>query len=285
MLRIKTRSSILQDRANLFKPKGVMIFTKYHFAEKIDPVPVPENIKKQGLKATAEAGFKIPKIKQEEVFVGRRMYGETNIFAEPKNINYEMRRAREEKNRFKFIKWLIVMSFAPIGYVLLNAEYTFRKTRVKELSSERRQRLDKEYGVDRDKMTEDFEKLDKIYRVSEKKEIEKFNRIGKTTQEFYDQQKMIEDLETQKKADGVDLTSVVSSSEQMKQRLMKMQNKDVSVKEIEGDGYSSVEISTRDTEIVDPRVGGTKIVFDTRLADVTSSSESSQFTAFMKVKQ
>lgn len=183
---------------------------------------MPENIKKQGLKPTAEAGFKIPKLKKEEVLIGRRMYGETNIFAEPKNFNYEMRRAREETNRFKFIKWLIVMSFAPIGYVLLNAEYTFRKTRVKELSSERRKRLDKEYGVDRDKMTDDYEKLDKIYRVSEKKEIEKFNRIGKTTQEFYDQQKMIEDMESQKKADGIDMTSVVSSSEQMKQRLMKM---------------------------------------------------------------
>ena len=85
---------------------------------------------------------------------------------------------------------------------------------------------------------------------------------------------MIEDLEHQKKADGIDTTSAVSSSEQMKQRLMKMQNKDVSVKEIEGEGYSAVEISTRDTEIVDPRVGGTKIVFDSRLADVTKSSES-----------
>ena len=44
-------------------------------------------------------------------------------------------------------------------------------------------------------MTENFEKLDEIYRVSEKKEIEKFRRVGKTTQEFYDQKQMIEDLE------------------------------------------------------------------------------------------
>ena len=42
-------------------------------------------------------------------------------------------------------------------------------------------RLDEEHGIDREKMTQDFEQLDKLYRVSEKKEIEKFNRIGKTT--------------------------------------------------------------------------------------------------------
>lgn len=65
---------------------------------------------------------------------------------------------------------------------------------------------------------------------------------------------------------------------------MQGQNRDVSVKEIEGEGYSAVEISTRDTEVVDPRVGGTKIVFDSRLADVTKSSESTQLSAFMKVK-
>ena len=93
------------------------------------------------------------------------MYGDTDIFSSPKNYNYELRRSNEEKYRFKFIKWMIVFSFVPIGYLLLNAEYTFRKLKVKEQSSQRRERLDKEFGVDRDKMTEDFEKLDEIYRV------------------------------------------------------------------------------------------------------------------------
>ena len=82
---------------------------------------------------------------------------------------------------------MIVASFIPIGYVLLNAEYTLRKTKVKERSSARRERLDEEFGVDREQMTQNFEKLDEIYRISEKKEIEKFNRIGKTTEEYFSQ--------------------------------------------------------------------------------------------------
>jgi len=115
------------------------------------------------------------------------VYGDTNIFAKPKNFNFELRRSNEETNRFRFKKWVIIMSFAPVGWFLLNAENAFKKAAVKEISSKRRVRLDKEFGVDRDKMTEDFVKLDELYRVSEKKEIEKFNRIGKSTKEFYEQ--------------------------------------------------------------------------------------------------
>ena len=81
---------------------------------------------------------------------------------------------------------MIFLSAVPIGYLLLNAENAFKKTAVKELSSRRRERLDQEFGVDRDQMTKDFEKLDTMFRYSEKKEIEKYNRLGKTTKEFYD---------------------------------------------------------------------------------------------------
>ena len=52
---------------------------------------------------------------------------------------------------------------------------------MKEISSKRRERLDKEHGVDRSEMKGSFKKLDDFYRVSEKEEIEKFNRIGKST--------------------------------------------------------------------------------------------------------
>jgi hypothetical protein len=45
--------------------------------------------------------------------------------------------------------------------------------------ADRRNSLDKTYGVDRKVFKESFEELDKIYRVSEKEEIEKYRRIGK----------------------------------------------------------------------------------------------------------
>lgn len=70
---------------------------------------------------------------------------------------------------------MVFLSFLPFGYLLMNAESSFKKAKVKELSSQRRERLDKEYNVNRENMTEDFEKLDKFYRYTEKKEIQKFN--------------------------------------------------------------------------------------------------------------
>jgi hypothetical protein len=103
----------------------------------------------------------------------------------------------------------------PIGMLLFNAENTFKKAQVKQISSKRRERLDSEHGVDRDKMTENFEKLDELYRVSEKKEIEKFNRIGKTTREYYERKQMEDELEKQKKEDK-NASSELSSAELMK---------------------------------------------------------------------
>jgi len=35
---------------------------------------------------------------------------------------------------------------------------------------------------------------------------------------------------------------------------------------------------------MDPRVGGTRIIFDTRLTDVTQSNKSDELTAYLKVK-
>lgn len=113
-----------------------------------------------------------------------------------------MRREREEKNRYRAVKLIILFSAIPIGKFLLNAEDNFKKSQVKQLSSQRRERLDAEHGIDREKMTEDFEQLDKFYRVSEKKEIEKFNRIGRTTREFYEQKAMEKELDQQKSSEG-----------------------------------------------------------------------------------
>ena len=46
----------------------------------------------------------------------------------------------------------------------------------------------------------------------------------------------------------------------------------MSVKEVVGDGYSQVEVSHK-ADSLDPRVGGTKIIFDSRLDDVHNATE------------
>lgn len=68
----------------------------------------------------------------------------------------------------------------------------------------------------------------------------------------------------------------------MKERLLRG-DMDTQVAEVKGDGFSQTTISQK-ADSPDPRVGGTKIIFDTRLANITQSSETSQIDAFMKVK-
>ena len=85
-------------------------------------------------------------------------------------------------------------------------------------------------------------------------------------------------MQEQDKLDGI------SSAEQMRERLLKREsNKGIEVREIAGDGYSQIEFS-QNPDTPDPRIGGSKIIFDSRLADVTKNAETSDLDAFYKVK-
>lgn len=97
--------------------------------------------------------------------------------------------------RHKAIGLAVFLSFIPIFMLATNAQDAFKKTKVKEVSKNRRERLDEEYGINREEMREDFDKLDKMYRVSEKVEIEKYNRLGKTAKEFYSMKEMKKELD------------------------------------------------------------------------------------------
>ena len=100
------------------------------------------------------------------------------------------------------VKLLVLLSFVPCAYLVLNAESTFKKAGVKQLSSKRRERLDQEFGVNRDEMTDDYVKLDEAYRITEKSEIEKYKRLGKSSKQFYEDKEMRKEMEDQDKSDG-----------------------------------------------------------------------------------
>ena len=42
--------------------------------------------------ATPASGFRLPKEREGRTVVGRRVYGDTDIFTKPKNFNFELRR-------------------------------------------------------------------------------------------------------------------------------------------------------------------------------------------------
>ena len=57
---------------------------------------------------------------------------------------------------------------------------------MKQLAAKRRERLDKEHGINRDEWKQSMTELDKMYRVTEKEEIEKYRQLGKTAEEYYE---------------------------------------------------------------------------------------------------
>jgi hypothetical protein len=76
--------------------------------------------------------------------------------------------------------FLVLLSFIPFGLFVKNAESNFRKANVKGISGKRRERLDKEHGIDREALQDDYKALDIEYRITEKDEIKKYLEIGKT---------------------------------------------------------------------------------------------------------
>ena len=47
---------------------------------------------------------------------------------------------------------MVIFSLVPIFFFITNAERTFKKAKVKQISSQRRERLDKEHNIDREAM-------------------------------------------------------------------------------------------------------------------------------------
>lgn len=71
------------------------------------------------------------------------------------------------------------LTLIPIFYMFVNSHEILRKMQVKSISKRRRERLDEEHGIDRDKYDENMKKVDFVYRVTEKEEMEKMRQLGK----------------------------------------------------------------------------------------------------------
>ena len=85
-----------------------------------------------------------------------------------------------ESQKRNFLLVAMFMSLIPIFYLFINSQEMLRKMEVKSITRKRRERLDKEHGIDREAFFENMEKLDKAYRISEKEEIQKMRQLGKS---------------------------------------------------------------------------------------------------------
>lgn len=166
-------STILRARAQ----KKIPLARPFSTMEEVDPTP---QIKPRTLKATPEAGFKQPRLREDEEVVSFRPTGHTSLTAPTKNYNFELKRQNGEKFKVRFIIGLVILSCVPIIMFVKNAEKNFRAADVKKIAEKRRRRLDEEHGIDRDMHKDAFIELDQIYRISEKSEIKKYQEIGKS---------------------------------------------------------------------------------------------------------
>ena len=221
----------------------------------------------------------MPKLDEGETIIGFRPYGNVSLQTKPKNFNFRLQEEINEKRKFKIVAAMVVLSLIPFFMFLRNAEQNFRKAGIKELHAKRRQRLDDEHGVNRDRMREDFEELDKMYRITEKQELNKYKQIGKSAQDYYD--------ESQQQKGGKPSNALRPSSEENNARVSedgkvvkreRIEDGQMEVSIIKGDNYEQVQVSQGGavSSIQDPRVGGAKIIFDSRLDKFSTAQQAKE---------
>ena len=103
---------------------------------------------------------------------------------------------------------------------------------------------------------------------------------------------MRKEIEDQKKIDNENSTEESAEgtrTQRMKEMLNKSKTKETStegnveIKRIVSKDYEQVKVS-QNADSPDPRVGGTTIMFDSRLDEISSKSNTRDIDAFMKTK-
>jgi hypothetical protein len=208
----------------------------------------------------------MPRLRENEQMIGFRPRGHTSLQTKTQNYNFELQRENHQNSKYKSIIFIVLCTFIPFTIFIMNAEGNFRKTKVKEFASKRRERLDKEHGINREEMTQDWIALDRNYRLTEKEEIKKYSEIGKTPQQYYDEQKSIGRLPGGGKSDDI---VAKPSIDLIKETFLKKED-GLQVKHFQGEGYDQIEVSSANEGVPDPRIGGTSITFDSRLDSIGS---------------
>lgn len=86
--------------------------------------------------------------------------------------------------------------------------------------------------------------------------------IGKTPTQYYEEQRAIGRDPSSGKSDVVEKPSL----EVLRETLMKKEADGMEVRHIQGSGYEQVKITSGSSSEIDPRIGGSSIIFDSRLS-------------------
>ena len=156
---------------------------------------------------------------------------------------------------------LFLLSLIPIAHMVYNAEDNFKKAQIKKIASKRIDRLDREHGIDRDQITDDYEKLDEAFRITEKEEIKKYLQIGKTPEQYYQDKARRAARAPRDEQDPQEKPSI----QRLKENLIKSEFDGMQISEIQGENFEQLKFSQDDSKSPDPRIGGASVIFDTRL--------------------
>jgi hypothetical protein len=207
------------------------------------------------LKATPKAGFKMPKLKEGQEIVAFRPHGHTSL-TESANFNFEMQRQNNEVFKNRSVIFMVLLSFIPFGIFVKNAEGNFRAAQIKNIAAKRRDRLDKEHNVDREALQNDYRALDVEYRITEQEEIKKYLELGKTPKQYYEDKARVTELEQPQAAEPVEV---------LRETLLRKERDGYEIKHVQGKNYSQLKVTSHSEDAPDPRIGGSSIIFDSRL--------------------
>ena len=107
-------------------------------------------VEKPKIKATAKAGYKMPRLKKGDEIIGFRPSGHTALTQPTLNYNFNLAQEEQVKNKNRFVMAIVLFSFIPFFLFVKNAEGNFRRTEIKKIAEKRRRKLDAEHNIDRD---------------------------------------------------------------------------------------------------------------------------------------
>ena len=144
----------------------------------------------------------------------------------------------------------ILISLLPICLFFVNAETILTKIKLKEWTRKRRDRLDKEHGIDREEYAKAVAGIDKKYRISERENLRKMWEAGQGANYASQQEQEIQQW--------------VLNEETIQD------DDDHEIKYRQLDTGSQIAIEQK-IDAPDPWVHGAKIIFDSRLDNLNAS--------------
>ena len=193
--------------------------------------------------------FRVPARMRNKELVGFRSNQDTmgsgvRGQVDKESRNFFMSNWMTNKERTRFFAFGVCASIIPIFLFLRHSEQIFTSYKVKEKVSQRRDRLNEEHSVDKDRYFEAEKAIDETYRISEKEEIMKLRTAGKSPRQAF-------------------MPKSATSQKDITEQLLN-EDAETKVRFIQSGKEEQIRVDQK-IDAPDPRVHGATIIFDSRM--------------------